>query len=147
MWYYYKLKKIFILIFKLLILLKILSIYLDYNSEFFPYIFKDQVLSLYFSKFYCSFKVWLKRRYFYRTILFLFLFFYPFYWFFLRITIPDVHEIKNSKKKKKKKKKKKEELKNKEDEKKFYKKYSVTIKQKNLNFKKRMKKLEKKIKI
>jgi len=132
--YYYRSKDFFLFFFKLILILKLISIFLDIYFGFFPNIFKDTIYWFYLLKFYnyifFNYLYWLNS--FWILILFIFLFF----WFFFRVGFLDNVEIL------KRRKLKEQELKNKEKENDSMN-YVINIKKKNDLIKRKVKNLEK----
>lgn len=112
---YYRLKKIFLFIIKIIIILKLTSIFLDIYFGYFPNIFNNITLNFYFFNFY---KI-TYENFFYllKNFWLLFFLFYFCFWFFYRVGNIDIYEISKRKKlneqlKKKQSYKKKKDFKN-----------------------------------
>lgn len=104
---YYKSKGFFIFFFKLIIILKLISIILDIYFGYFPNIFKDIILKFYFlnlyNVFYSNFLYWVANFWFFC------LFIFCCFWFFFRIGSLDSIELMRRKKLKEQQLKKKNE--------------------------------------
>lgn len=131
--YYYRSKGFFLFFFKFIIILKIISIFLDIYFGYFPNIFKDNTFWFFFFEIYnlssLNFLYWWDS--FWLFIVFIFLFF----WFFKRIGFRDNVEILR------RKKLKEQQLKNKEKEIDTNK-FRINLTQKKIILKKKIKKLE-----
>jgi len=134
--YYYRSKGFFLLFFKSIFILKIISIILDIYFGFFPNILKDKVFWFYFLKLYSY--IYLNFFYWFNSFWLFVLFILCCFYFFFRVGSVDNVEVL------KRLKLKEQELKNKKNESNINK-YMINIKQKKYILKKKVKTLEKRI--